>query len=122
MVSSWYIYILVGLMSGMLSGTFGVGAGIIIIPCLIFLDDIKQHDAQAISLAVMVPMAFMGAWRYHANPDINLDFRLALIIVAGALVGAWIGAHFAGTLSGLTLRRLFAGVLIIVATRMLLTK
>ncbi len=119
---NWLLYIAVGVMSGILSGTFGVGTGIIMIPALVFLDGVKQHDAQAISLAVMAPMALMGAWRYHANPEITLNFKLAIIIAAGSLIGAWIGAHFAGSLGGLTLRRLFACVLLLVATKMLLSK
>lgn len=119
--NNWLLLVTVGVLSGMLSGTFGVGAGIIMIPALVFMS-MGQKDAQAISLAVMAPMALMGAWRYHMNPEITLDLRIALWIALGSLAGAWIGAHFAGVLGGVTLRRLFAVLMIFVAIRILTFK
>lgn len=117
----WIIYIIIGVVSGMLSGTFGVGAGIIMIPALVFMA-VPQKDAQGVALAVMVPMALMGAWRYHVNPDITLDLRIVLFIGLGSLAGAYLGAHFAAILSGGLLRKLFAGVMILVAIQLLRTK
>jgi uncharacterized membrane protein YfcA len=119
--NSWFLFLLVGVASGVLSGTFGVGAGIIMIPALVFLGS-AQKDAQGIALAVMVPMALLGAWRYHHNPEIHLDLKIAGVIAVGALAGAWFGAHFAGALSGNILRKMFAVLMILVAIQMLRTK
>ena len=119
--NSWFLFLVVGVLSGILSGTFGVGAGIIMIPALVFLGA-AQKDAQGIALAVMVPMALLGAWRYHHNPEINLNLKIAGVIAVGALAGAWIGAHFAGALTGTMLRKMFAILMILVAIQMLRTK
>jgi uncharacterized membrane protein YfcA len=115
---SWVVLVIVGVLSGALSGTFGVGAAFVLIPALVFMGS-DQKDAQGVALAVMVPMALMGAWRYHRSPGINLDLRIALIIGIASLAGAWIGAHFAGILTGDLLGKLFAGVMILVAIQLL---
>ncbi|MFT5470785.1 MAG: putative membrane protein YfcA [Verrucomicrobiales bacterium] len=116
----WWIFILVGIASGLLSGTLGVGAGIIMVPVLVLGFQHQQQAAQALSLAVMVPMALMGAWRYHANPDITPDWRVAIFIAIGALIGVVGGAYLAGILTPATLRRIFAVFMIAAAVQMLI--
>jgi len=69
--SGRYWLLLIGLLGGTLSGALGVGSGILIIPALVLGLGIEQKVAQGICLAVMVPMALMGAYRYYVNPDIN---------------------------------------------------
>ncbi|MEM7014311.1 MAG: sulfite exporter TauE/SafE family protein [Verrucomicrobiota bacterium] len=118
----WWIFILIGVASGLLSGTLGVGAGIIMVPTLVVFFTHPQKDAQAISLAVMVPMALMGAWRYQRNPEIALDFRMAGLIAVGALAGVIGGAYLAGILPAAALRKIFAVFMIVAAVRMLLVK
>lgn len=116
----WWIFILVGVASGLLSGTLGVGAGIIMVPVLVLAFHHQQQAAQAISLAVMVPMALVGVWRYHVNPDINPDWRVAVLIALGAIIGVVGGAYLAGILQPAALRRIFAVFMILAAVRMLM--
>jgi uncharacterized membrane protein YfcA len=118
---NWWMLLVIGVLSGVLSGTFGVGAGIIMIPALVFLA-VPQKDAQAVALAVMVPMALLGAWRYHRNPEIHLNLGMAAWIALGSVAGVLLGTHFAGVLTGTVLRRLFALVMVGVAVRMWFTK
>lgn len=118
----WWVFIGIGIASGLLSGTLGVGAGIIMVPALVVFFASPQKDAQAISLAVMVPMALMGAWRYHQNPEIKLDLKITGLIAAGALAGVVGGAYLAGILPAAALRKIFAVFLIIAAVRMLMVK
>jgi uncharacterized membrane protein YfcA len=120
-VELWYLFLLLGLGCGIFSASFGVGSGIILIPALVLLFDVSQKSAQGICLAVMVPMAVVGAIRYKLNPEIEMDLKVILLLSAGAVVGALIGAGIAGWASGTTLRRLFAVIMIIVAVKMLLT-
>ena len=69
-------------------------------------------------MAVMVPMALVGAVRYHANPAITLDLRIAAMLACGAVVGAYVGAGIAAWASGAVLRRLFAIILAVVAVQL----
>ena len=111
-------YIVLGSAAGILSGTLGVGSGVVLIPVLVLLFDVEQKSAQGMALAVMVPMALVGAIRYAQHPEINVDLRVVVILAAGAVVGALIGAHLATVLPGNVLRKLFAAFLILVAVRM----
>lgn len=48
-------FVLLGLIAGMLSGLIGIGGGVIIVPTLLFLFGLSQHQAQGTTLALMVP-------------------------------------------------------------------
>lgn len=116
--SEWWFYIVLGLCAGVVSGTLGVGSGILLVPALVFLAAFGQKSAQGTALAVMVPMTLVGAIRYWRNPDIEISGVVVVWIVAGAVVGALVGTELAGRLSGAALRRVFAVFLVVVAARM----
>lgn len=120
-MEAWYMFVLAGLICGIFSATFGVGAGIIMIPALVILFSMPQKSAQGTCLAVMVPMALVGAMRYKLNPQIELDIGVIGLLCIGAVVGAWIGAGIAGWLPASVLRKLFALVMIVAAIKMLTT-
>ena len=104
--------IAIGLTAGILSGLFGIGGGIIIIPALIYILGYSQHKATGTSLAVLLPPIGIAAFiEYYRNN--NVDLKSAMIIAAFAIIGGWIGAVYANRLSGPVLRLLFS-ILIIV--------
>lgn len=117
----WWAYILVGLACGIFSAAFGVGSGIIMVPTLVLVFALPQKSAQGVCLAVMVPMALVGAIRYKLNPDIDVNFTLVILLSIGAMVGAFIGAAIAGKVPAHMLRKAFAIVMIIAAVKMLLS-
>ena len=121
MPEHWILYLVIGLASGLLSGTLGLGAGVIMIPALVALA-IPQKEAQGIALSVMVPMALMGAVRYKLNPDIEVNMAIVGLLALTAIVGAFAGAGLAAHLSNMVLRKIFAIFLILVGLRMLLTR
>jgi uncharacterized protein len=120
-MEAWYLFVLAGLICGIFSATFGVGAGIIMIPALVMIFSLPQKSAQGTCLAVMVPMALIGAIRYKINPQIELNIGVIGLLSLGAVAGAWIGAGIAGWLPASLLRRLFAMVMIVAAIKMLTT-
>jgi uncharacterized membrane protein YfcA len=114
----WWIFVLLGVCAGILSGSMGLGSGIIIVPTLVLLCGFAQKSAQGTALAVMVPMALFGALRYWKNPDIEMNGLVIVLIVCGALAGTLIGTELAFRLQGHVLKKIFAVVLIIVAVKM----
>lgn len=112
-------FIVLGLVAGVISGCLGVGSGLVLIPAMVLIFAVAQKSAQGISLAVMVPMALIGAWRYIANPEIRVDLRIVALIAAGAVVGALVGSQLAAVLPARTLKKAFAVFLILVAVRIL---
>jgi len=116
--SEWWFFVVLGVCAGVISGTLGVGSGIIVVPSLVLLCSFEQKAAQGTALAVMVPMALVGAIRYWRNPQVELNGIVILLLVMGAVAGALAGTARAGRLPGGTLRKLFALLLIVAAVRM----
>ena len=108
----------IGLGAGVLSGVFGIGGGIIIVPALIFLAKMSPQQAAGTSLAALVlPLgAAVGAYTYYKAG--HLELMPALWIAIGMMGGAFLGAQIATQVDALLLRRLFAGWLVVMAVTM----
>jgi uncharacterized membrane protein YfcA len=117
----WWVFILLGIFAGVISGTLGLGSGTVIVPVLVLLCDFGQKSAQGTALAAMVPMALVGALLYWKNPDIEIDTLVIGLITFGALAGTLAGAELASRLPSHTLRKVFAIFLVIVAIIMFTT-
>jgi hypothetical protein len=115
------LYILLGLVAGIFGGMFGIGGGTILVPVLVFLFGLTQHQAQGTTLALMVPpIGLLAALRYYYSGNVKLG--MAAFICLGFFVGGLIGAHFVQNWSEPLLKRLFGVFLIFVALRMILSK
>jgi uncharacterized membrane protein YfcA len=108
--------VLLGFAAGALSGMFGVGGGILFVPTLAFVLGLAQLSAQATSLAAMIPVVAAGAWSQHRHG--NVKWRPALVIGLVSAGGVAAGAALATALSEDALRKLFAGLLLVVAARL----
>jgi uncharacterized membrane protein YfcA len=117
----WWLFIVLGLFAGLISGTLGLGSGVVFIPALVLICGFEQKSAQGTALAVMVPMTLVGALRYWRNPEIDMSLTIILLIVIGALIGALAGTELASRLPSHILRKMFAIFLVIVAVRMFIT-
>ena len=104
-----------GLATGVLSGLFGVGGGILFVPILLALG-LGQLEAQATSLLAILPTVAAGAWNQRRYG--NLRVRTALIVGLASVAGVEIGARIATALPEDTLRRLFAVLLFAVAAQL----
>ena len=117
--SPWFLLAL-GTVAGVVSASLGVGSGIILVPVLVIIVGLTQKSAQGTALAVMVPMALVGAIRYYVNPAVQVSAVKVGLIAVGAVAGALIGSALAFRVPGIVLRRIFAVFLLVVAVRMLL--
>lgn len=109
--------VLIGLVAGGVAASLGVGGGVIFVPALAIVAGFGQHLAEGTSLAVILPTTAIAAWT-HARGG-RIEWPIALRVGAFGIVGGLIGAQLALSLDETLLRRLFAGLLIIVAIRML---
>lgn len=114
----WWVFILLGIGAGIVSGTLGLGSGTVIVPALVLLFSFEQKSAQGTALAVMVPMALVGALLYWRNPNIEMNKIVIGLIIFGALAGTLAGAELASRLPSHILRKVFAIFLVIVAVKM----
>ena len=101
-----------GFAAGVVAGMFGVGGGILFVPTLIALG-LGQVEAAATSLAAIIPTAVAGTWRQHRYA--NVRWRAAIVIGLTSVAGVLIGSTAALALPEDVLRRLFAGLILVVA-------
>src|SRR5450830_593954 len=112
-----FVFIAIGFGAGILSGIFGIGGGIVIVPALILLARLTPVTATGTSLvALLLPVGALGAWEYYKRGHLNGP--AALFIALGLFFGAYLGARLAQHLSPVQLKRAFAILLVLVAGRM----
>jgi len=110
---------LIGLAGGVLSGLFGIGGGLVIVPGLILLLGMTPKQAAGTSLAaLLLPVGILGAIEYWRAGYI--DVRLALLLAVGILIGAFIGARLAVGLPNELIQRAFGVLLVVVGVRLAL--
>jgi uncharacterized protein len=98
--------LLIGGLSGIASGLFGIGGGVLIVPGLVYFAGFSQHRATGTSLAVLLPPVGLAATiEYYRHG--NVDLRAALIVAAALFAGGWLGAIFGNSLGGPYLRLAF---------------
>lgn len=111
-------FIGIGLIAGLLSGLFGVGGGTVIVPLLVLFLHFNQRLGAGTSLAAIVPTATVGVISYAINGSVA--WIPALILAAGAVVGAQIGTRLLPKISQTVLRWFFVGFLVIVIVSLFL--
>jgi uncharacterized membrane protein YfcA len=100
------LLLMIGFFSGVASGVFGIGGGVLIVPGLVYLLGFSQHEATGTSLAILLPPVGIAAViEYYRHG--NIDLRAGLIVAVALLVGAWFGAVLANHFKGPYLRLAF---------------
>jgi len=113
--------IVIGLIAGAMSGMFGIGGGVVMVPLLLYLLRFEQHRAQGTSLAVLcVPVAALGVLNYWKAG--NIDLRAAGFIAVGFLVGGYLGSRLSLGLDQGLVRKLFAALLMVLALQLFFKK
>lgn len=115
---TWVVLALIGAVGGLLSGAFGVGGGIIMVPLLLAFAGMDQRRAATTSLAAIIPTAVAGGATYLVNGEI--DVPVAVLVAAGGVVGSYVGATLLRRIPLGWLRWLFVALLLGVAARLLL--
>ena len=110
--------LILGVITGLLSGSLGIGGGVVVVPALVLLFHMPQKGAQGLSLAVMVPMALLGVFQYWRLGNLQISTTRLALLWAGALGGMLIGSTLADRLPAAVLRRAFAVLMVVIAARM----
>jgi len=106
----------IGLVTGMLASSLGIGGGVVFVPFLVVAIGLDQAVAQGTSLAVIAPTAAIGTY-IHVGYG-RVDWSAAVPVAAGGVLGAVLGAGLALAADPLVLRRLFAALLLVLAYRL----
>ena len=112
--------LLLGLTAGVLSGVFGIGGGLVIVPALVVFFGFPVKSAIGTSMfAILLPTGVLGVWEYWKNGHAHV--AAGLWIAFGLFLGAYFGARLAVNLSQVTMKRLYAVFLLVVALYFLLS-
>jgi uncharacterized membrane protein YfcA len=114
---SFWIYILVGILAGVIAGMFGKGGGLVIVPILIKFFRYDPKSATATSLAALQLPVGLPSVIIYANAG-YLNFYDAGLLAAGIVVGAFAGTKLALNISSSTFKRVYALFLVGVAVYM----
>lgn len=112
------LLVLVGLITGVLSGLFGVGGGFVIVPALVIFSGMAIHQAVGTSLFVIVLISISGVASQLASGN-DLSWTMTLEFMLGGFVGMWIGGLIAKHLEGPTLQKMFSIAVVLVAAFMI---
>ena len=111
----------IGFVAGILSGMFGIGGGLVIVPCLVTFLGLGTKEAIGTSLAaILLPVGILGVLSHFKAGNVHV--RYALLIDAGLFFGALLGSQIIINMPKLVANRLFAGFLVLVAIKMVLGK
>jgi uncharacterized protein len=115
------LYLLLGLFTGAVSGLIGIGGGVIIVPALVLIFGLTQHQAQGTSLALFsLPIGIFAAMTYYRSG--NVDMKIALLLAIGFLIGSLVSSQFAVQIPENVLRKIFGIALLLIAVKMIVTK
>ena len=112
----WLVLALIGVIGGVLSGAFGIGGGILMVPLLVSLAGLDQRTAAATSLVAIIPTAIVGSVTYLANDQI--DLAAGGLVSVGAVVGALIGTRLLRRIPLTWLRWMFIVFVVAIAARL----
>jgi uncharacterized membrane protein YfcA len=114
-------FIAVGILAGILSGMFGVGGGIVIVPALVYLCGFSQLKAQGTSLAIMLPPVGIAAFiQYYKQGQV--DVKAGILICVFLVLGSMFGAKIAHIIPISVLKKSFGVLMILISLKMIFSK
>ena len=115
-----FMLVSIGLFAGLLSGFVGVGGGIIIVPALVFLLGLTQHQAQGTSLFVlMLPVVSFAVLNYWKSGNVKWEY--GLVIAMTFIVGAFFGSKLSLKISPGLVQLIFGILMAYISFRMILS-
>jgi uncharacterized membrane protein YfcA len=115
-----FMLVSIGLFAGLLSGFVGVGGGIIIVPALVFLLGLTQHQAQGTSLFVlMLPVVSFAVLNYWKSGNVKWEY--GLVIAMTFIVGAFLGSKLSLKISPGLVQLIFGILMAYISFRMILS-
>ena len=118
MRKEFLIQIIIGLLSGFISGFFATGGGLILVPAFIYLLKIEPQKSRGTSVFCILPMVITSSFFYYKSNFI--DWRIAILCAIGGAVGGYIGAKLLKKLPDRILKIVFTTFLIYVSFKMII--
>lgn len=115
------LFVIIGIIAGILSGLFGIGGGIIIVPALVFLCGFSQLKAQGTSLAILLPpVGILAFLDYYKRGEVNV--KAGILICVFLVIGSVFGAKISQLLPVNVLRRVFGVLMLLISVKLIFSK
>ncbi|OQY03301.1 MAG: permease [Bacteroidetes bacterium 4572_117] len=115
------VLLVIGLVAGFLSGSMGIGGGVVIVPSLIFFMGFSLHQGQGTSLAFMsMPIMLVAASNFYKEGFVNV--KATFLLVIPFIIGGYLGSKFSIMMPERIMRIIFGVFMIIIALKMIFTK
>ncbi|WP_298940395.1 sulfite exporter TauE/SafE family protein [uncultured Dysgonomonas sp.] len=120
-IYTFLILVVIGLLAGTFGGVLGISGAIIIVPCLVFLVGLSQHEAIGTSLAfALPPIGLLAMNNYYKAGQVN--FTYAIILALAFIVGSYFSSKVATNIPEITIKKIFSIFLVVVAIKMFFSK
>jgi len=121
------VYLIIGFITGILSGLFGIGGGIVFLPSLFFILPIIGVDSSIVTVSAVATSLFAGSFAsssslYNHWKQENISVNDGLLLGIGCIISAAIIPKFIVNLDPTILRYLIAFFILLVAFKMFFTK
>jgi hypothetical protein len=113
--------LLIGMVTGIVSGVLGIGGGIVIIPALVYLMGYSQQEAQGTSLGLLLPpIGLLAVINYYKAGYVNI--KAALIMSVAFVIGSYISSKFAVSVPENVMKKIFGAFLLFYAIKLFFEK
>ena len=113
-------FLLIGAAVGAVSGMFGIGGGVFVIPAMVYFYGFNQKMATGTSLGMLLPpIGILAFWQYY-KADL-VDVPAVILLIAGFLAGSYLSAGYTIGLPEILVKRLFGVLLIVTGVIYILT-
>lgn len=110
--------VLIGLIAGAMSGFIGIGGGVIMVPALIYIMGLSQHEAQGTSLILMLPpIGILAVMNYYKAGQLNITY--GIVIAIAFVFGGYFGSKLALKLSPAIVKLCFGVLMLYISGKMI---
>lgn len=113
---NWKI-IIIGILSGIISGLFASGGGMILVPAFMYMLNMKDVESRATSVICILPMVVTSGIFYYKNH--YFDWKVGILCAIGGVVGGIVGAKLLNKVPTKYLKIAFTGFLVYAAYKMI---
>lgn len=112
------LLILIGLFAGAMSGFIGIGGGVVMVPALVYIMGLTQHEAQGTSLILMLPpIGILAVMNYYKAGHLNIGY--GVIIALAFVIGGYYGSKLSLKLSPAKVKLVFGFLMLYIAGKMI---
>ncbi len=112
------LLVLIGIFAGAMSGFIGIGGGVVMVPALVYIMGLSQHEAQGTSLILMLPpIGILAVMNYYKAGKLNINY--GIIIAIAFVIGGYFGSKLALKMSPSKVKLIFGVLMLYIAGKMI---